>query len=206
MFQVCQKSVRGGLSTAVVIALLAATWASPTFAFEKKEKEGPPPVEAPKPVIKKDLSGYVWPSPPAITRLKYLDYFAAEKPPVEEEKKVEKKKGWMDRLAGVDQQAADKKAGRGPLFQLMTPYGLAVDSKGMLYVADTKVGAIFVVNPETGDTSFIKHGLDAKFGEMFGLAIDDADRLFVSDGKFNHVLVFNAQHKLEGQFGEGVMN
>jgi DNA-binding beta-propeller fold protein YncE len=83
---------------------------------------------------------------------------------------------------------------------------MAVDSKGILYIADTKVGAIFVVNPETDDTTLIKNGSDAKFGHIFGLAIDDSDRLFVSDGLYNHVLVFNAQHKLEGAFGEGVMN
>ena len=36
-----------------------------------------------------------------------------------------------------------------PLFALWTPYGLAVDSKGNLYIADGKVGAIFVFNTET---------------------------------------------------------
>jgi len=73
-------------------------------------------------------------------------------------------------------------------------------------VADTKVGGVFIFNPESKDTEFIKHGVDAKFSEVFGLAIDDADRLFVSDGVFNHVLVFNPKHKLEAQFGEGVMS
>jgi DNA-binding beta-propeller fold protein YncE len=112
----------------------------------------------------------------------------------------------MDRMAGVDPNEAAKRAGTKPRFALGTPYGLAVDSKGMLYVADTKVGAVFIFDPESKDTGFIKHGVDAKFGRIFGLAIDDADRLFVSDGQYNHVLVFNPQHKLEMQFGEGVMN
>ena len=109
-------------------------------------------------------------------------------------------------MAGVSPDDAAKRAGTKPRFALGTPYGLAVDSKGMLYVADTKVGAVFIFNPESKDTGFIKHGVDAKFGRIFGLAIDDADRLFVTDGEYNHVLVFNPEHKLEGQFGEGVMS
>ena len=113
--------------------------------------------------------------------------------------------GWIAWREWAPNEAA-KRAGTKPRFALGTPYGLAVDSKGMLYVADTKVGAVFIFDPENKDTGFIKHGVDAKFGRIFGLAIDDADRLFVSDGEYNHILVFNKEHKLEGQFGDGVLN
>ncbi len=194
-----QKSIRKKLCTAAV--LLATTWFSPAFADQKKAAATPKPPEAP--VL--DISNIVWPQPPAIARLKYLDYFSAQKPePVKE--KPQQKKSWMDRMAGITPDDAAKRAGTKPRFQLGTPYGMAVDSKGLLYVADTKVGAVFVFNPESRDTDLIKHGVDAKFLRIFGLAIDDADRLFVSDGGLNHVLVFNAQHKLEGQFGDGIMS
>ena len=63
------------------------------------------------------------------------------------------------------------------------PHGLAVDSKGKLYVADGKVGAIFIIDPETHDTEMIKNGKDASFKLITGLAIDDSDRLFVSDSR-----------------------
>jgi DNA-binding beta-propeller fold protein YncE len=188
---------------AALLALLAVTWASPAIAGDQKKAATPAkPTEAPK----LDISNIVWPQPPAIARLRYLDYFSAQKPePVKEKTKVEKK-SWMDRMAGISPDDAAKKAGTKPRFELGTPYGMAVDSKGMLYVADTKVGAVFIFNPESRDTGFIKHGIDAKFGRIFGVVIDDADRLFVSDGQYNHVLVFNPNHKLEGAFGEGTMN
>ena len=38
-------------------------------------------------------------------------------------------------------------------FQLIGPYGIAIDSKGLVYVADQKVGAIFIFNTETHDAS-----------------------------------------------------
>jgi len=61
-------------------------------------------------------------------------------------------------MAGVSPDDAAKQAGAKPRYALGTPYGLAVDSKGLLYVADTKVGAVFIFNPESKDTGFIKHG------------------------------------------------
>jgi sugar lactone lactonase YvrE len=201
MLEITQESMRRRLRTAAGLTLLATIWASPAFADQKKAAVPSKPPEAPH----VDISNIVWPQPPAIARLKYLDYFSAQKPdPVKE--KPQQKKSWMDRMAGITPDDAAKRAGTKSRFQLGTPYGLAVDSKGMLYVADTKVGAVFVFNPESRDVNLIKHGVDAKFGHIFGLVIDDGDRLFVSDGQYGHVLVFNANHKLEGQFGDGVMS
>ncbi len=202
MPEIPQRSIRKAFYAVAIVTLLATIWASLAFADQKKAAAPAKPPEPPK----IDTSNIVWPQPPAIARLKYLDYFSAEKKPPEKEKKEVKKKSWMDRMAGVDPDATTKNGDTKPRFALGTPYGLAVDSKGMVYVADTKVGAVFIFNPESKDTGFIKHGVDAKFGRIFGLVIDDGDRLFVSDGQYNHVLVFNPEHKLEGQFGEGVMN
>lgn len=193
---------RGILAT-VAMMVLAAVCALPALADQKKKDQAPaaPPDGLPK----IDTSKLVWPQPPAIARVRYLDYFSAQKKEPEKQKEV-KHKSWMDRMAGVDPNEAAKRAGTKPRFALGTPYGLAVDSKGLLYVADTKVGAIFIFDPESKDLGFIKHGVDAKFGRIFGLAIDDSDRLFVTDGQYNHVLVFNPEHKLVMTFGEGVMS
>ena len=76
---------------------------------------------------------------------------------------------------------------------------MAVDSKGLLYVADQKVGAIFVFNTETKDTEMIRNGFEAHFGMINGLAVDDDGRIFVSDGKLGKVLVINAKHQVEDQ-------
>ena len=204
MFETNQKTMRRWFYLAAMF-LLALGCASSSFA-DQKDKQQATAAKPPDGPPKIDISNIVWPQPPAIARVRYLDYFSAQKKPPEKDKPEIKRKSWMDRMAGVDPNEAAKKAGTKPRFALGTPYGLAVDSKGMLYVADTKVGAVFIFDPESKDTGFIKHGVDAKFGRIFGLAIDDTDRLFVSDGQYNHVLVFNPQHKQEGQFGEGVMN
>ncbi len=189
---------------ALGFAILFAIWAAPGFAQQNNQKPLPPPPAQNGP-LKFNTTNIVWPQPPAIARVKYLDYFSAEKKPAEKQQEV-KKKSWMDRMAGVDPTAATKQNGTKPRFQLGTPYGLAVDSKGLVYVADTKVGAVFIFDPESKDIGFIKHGVDARFGRIFGLAIDDADRLFVADGQYNHVLVFDKNHKLQGQFGDGMLN
>ncbi len=194
--------VRRGLLGAAMLAAISSMLAAPAFtADQQKQPAGPPPDTPPK----FDTSSLAWPPPPAIARVRFLDYFSAEKKAAQKQQEV-KRKSWMDRMAGVDPNEAAKRAGTKPRFALGTPYGLAVDSKGLVYVADTKVGAVFIFDPENKDVGFIKHGVDARFGRIFGLAIDDADRLFVSDGQYNHVLVFNKNHKLEAQFGDGIMN
>ena len=91
-------------------------------------------------------------------------------------------------------------------YQLIGPYGIAIDSKGLVYVADQRVGAVFIFNTETHDTQLIRNGYEAHFGWINGLAIDDDDRLFVSDGKMHRVLIFNAKHEVENQITEGLVD
>jgi len=205
MSQVRQKSMRRGMATAALLLVLALTWAAPVALHGGKKKKDATPAPAAPPVKEPDFSNVVFPAPPAIARLRYLDYFSYEKAEVPEPGKKQPKSSWMDRLAGTSPDADKSRGGQKRRFQLLSPYGLAVDSKGRLYVADTKVGAIFIFNTETNDLELIKHGANAKFGSIFGLAMDDNDRLFVSDGQLHHVLVFNAKHQLEAGFGDDTM-
>jgi DNA-binding beta-propeller fold protein YncE len=108
----------------------------------------------------------------------------------------------MDRLAGT-QSAADAPK---MLFQLGEPYGLAVDSKGNIYTADQKVGAVFIFNTETRDVDLIKNKVHGHFVRIIGLAMDDNDRLFVSDPGLKHIMVFNAKHEAEDVITEGLVN
>jgi DNA-binding beta-propeller fold protein YncE len=206
MSDIRQKPMRGGTAAAMLLLVLAFTWAAPVALYgdQQKKKTAATP-EAPSTSTGVTFAPVVFPAPPAIPRLYYMDYFSAEKPEAPGPKKKEQKKlSWMDRMAGTSPDA-DKNKGQKPRFQLMSPYGLAVDSKGLLYVADTKVGAIFIFNTETNDVELIKHGVHAKFGSIFGLAMDDNDNLFVSDAELRHVLVFNAKHELQAGFGDGTM-
>ena len=130
----------------------------------------------PKKVPVIDYSNIVWPNPPAIARIRYQAFYSAQKLS-QVETPNNKKQKWMDRLAGTQPNSESGKV----LFQLAEPYGLAVDSKNNLYVADQKVGAIFIFNTETREVELIKNKVHAHFVRIIGLAMDDNDRLFVSD-------------------------
>ncbi|MGO9863452.1 MAG: SMP-30/gluconolactonase/LRE family protein [Terriglobales bacterium] len=173
------------------LALLA-----PNSAFAGKKKTA-----APKKVPVIDYSNIVWPNPPAIARIRYQAFYSAEKISQVEGADNTKKAKWMDRLAGTETASDSGKF----LFQLGEPYGMAVDSKNNLYIADQKVGAIFIFNTETRDLDLIKNKAHAHFVRIIGLAMDDNDRLFVSDPGLRHVLIFNAAHQPEDVITDGLV-
>src|SRR5579872_4351722 len=180
----------------LVWALLGLTLLAPGAFGEKKKKDaGDQPKKTP--VI--DYSNIVWPNPPAIARIRYQAFYAAQKISQVDTPSTKKQK-WMDRLAGTQPVGESGKV----LFQLAEPYGLAVDSKNNLFVADQKVGAIFIFNTETRDADLIKNKVHAHFVRIIGLAMDDGDRLFVSDPGLHHVIVFDANHKAEDVITDGM--
>src|SRR5579864_4758677 len=183
------------LSWLLMMLLLGASLGSPVFAGKKKKSDDQP--QKPPPVI--DYSNIVWPNPPAVARIRYQAFYAAEKLSQVDKPKT-KKDSWMDRLAGT-QPATEQKM----LFQLGEPYGMALDSKGNLYVADQKVGAIFIFNTETRDVELLKNKTHGHFVRIIGLAMDDDDRLFVSDPGLSHILVFNSRHKAEDVISDGMV-
>ncbi len=196
----------GGNRAALAI-LLALLIASPLASFAQKNKKKKADANAEQPTTTKveiDISKLVWPSPPSIARVRYLNYFAGEKIDTTAVPK-KKKASWMDRLAGAQPQSEKYDAKTFP-FQLIGPYGIAIDSKGLVYVADQKVGAVFIFNTDTRDVQLIRNGYEARFGLINGLAIDDDDRLFVSDGKLHRVLVFNSKHEVVNQIDKEIVD
>lgn len=182
-----------------VLLLMTAALALPVSAGKKKspDKQQPKQLTPMEIIDHMDKSMIVWPNPPAITRVRYLDMFYAEK----RQEVAQQKAGWMDRLAGV---TTGENLSAKRHFQLVQPYGMATDSKGRVYVADTKVGAVFIFSPESRDVELIKSGVAARFGLITGLAIDDSDKLFLSDSGLRRVLVFDPQHKVQGSITEGL--
>jgi len=191
-------------SAAALVILLAALLPHAAFAGKKKAAEDPKS-DTPKRVAF-DIRKIVWPNPPAIARVKFLEMYTGQKIDWSQfDKKQEKsKQKWMDRLAGTKPQADQIDYSKIP-FQLIRTYGVAVDSKGNIYAADQGVGAIFIFNPETKGVEMIRNGKEARFGLINGLAMDDNDRLFVTDDKLREVLVFNAKHEEESAFGANVL-
>jgi len=191
----------------IAILLLMTLSALAPLALHADKKKNQPEPAAQAPAEKQEIPDFtkiVFPYEPAVPRVRYLDYFATSLPDFGEKKQEQKKQRWMDRLAGVDPNAASKKAPK-IRFALYAPYGVAVDSKGLLYVADTKVGAIFIFNTETDDIQLIRNGAEAHFKSILGVAIDDADHLFVSDNGLHVVEEFDANHKYVGSFGAEVL-
>jgi sugar lactone lactonase YvrE len=190
------KIVRTRQSLIAGLILFGITLLAPvtTFAGKKKKTDEPKKI----PVI--DYSNIVWPNPPAIARIRYQAFYSAQKLSQVETPNTKKQK-WMDRLAGTQASGENTKV----LFQLAEPYGLAVDSKNQVYVADQKVGAIFIFNTETREAELIKNKTHAHFVRIIGLAMDDNDRLFVSDPGLRHVLVFDKDHKAEDVITDGMV-
>jgi DNA-binding beta-propeller fold protein YncE len=191
---------------AALLVVLTATLPLSGRADNKKKKAAATTADATGPrKFPFDPTKLVWPSPPNIARVHWVDYFAGQKVDYSPAANVKPKATWMDRLAG-GQSDEEKFNPKTYPWQLVGPYGIAIDSKGMVYVADQKVGAVFIFNPETHETQLIRNGLEAHFGWINGLAVDDDDRLFVSDGKMHHVLIFNAKHEVDGQITEGIVD
>jgi sugar lactone lactonase YvrE len=195
MSEAMASLTRNPKSWLVFCLMLGLTLLAPISTFAEKKKKD----ELKKiPVI--DYSNIVWPNPPAIARIRYQAFYSAEKLSQVTAGDNSQKAKWMDRLAGTQPQNE-----RRVLFQLAQPYGIAIDSKNNLYVADQKVGAIFIFNTETREVEMIKNKTHAHFVRIIGLAMDDGDRLFVSDPGLRHVLIFDSTHKAEDVITAGMV-
>jgi DNA-binding beta-propeller fold protein YncE len=190
------------LGGAVLLALLLAL--PMTGNASKKKKAAPAAPELGPRKFPFDPTKLVWPSPPSIARVHWMDYFAGARIDYTKDAAAKPKASWMDRLAGGETE--HKVNAKTFPFQLIGPYGIAIDSKGMVYVADQRVGAVFIFNIQTRDTQMIRNGYEAHFGWINGLAVDDDDRLFVSDGKMHRVMIFNAKHEIQNQITEGLVD
>ncbi len=208
MFAHRSNTNRGSKIMAILAGLLALALTLPGVmdAAQKKKKTVDPNAQLPK-RVNFDISKIVWPGPPDIARVKFVEQLTGEKidfnRPLNKPQKP--KQSWMDRLAGTKPQVDTV---QDLPFQLVRTYGLAFDSKGYIYAADQAVGAIFVFNPDADkkfDVKLIRNGREARFGLINGLAIDDNDKLFVSDDKFHKVIVINPQHQEESSFGADVL-
>ncbi len=205
MLKLLTQSSRCRKLAALVLALATCVGLATTAtASKKKKKAATAATEAGPHKFKFDPTKLVWPAPPNVARVKWQDYFAGMKIDYNVDKDKKKKQTWMDRLAGT-QSAAEMGIPKNYPFQMIAPYGLAVDSKGLIYAADQKVGAVFIFDPKTHGTQMIRNGYEAKFNWINGLAMDDDDRLFVSDCGLHHILVFNPQHQVEGIVNEGLV-
>ena len=173
---------RGGVSVGVAALLMLALL--PAHSGQKVKK---PAAEAAPAVTE-----LVRPLPPAAPRIRWAGQITDFN---EVKGKAKKKRSWIDRLAGV-REAAEPEA------RLQKPYGIAVDSRGRLYVADGLQRVVFVLDRPAQRVEVRGGSARAALALPIGVAVDAEDRLFVSDS-FNHTITcFDPEGKVLAQFGQ----
>ena len=135
-----------------------------------------------------DTSKLVWPQPPQQRRIA----FVAQITGVDDVVGIPKR-SWMDRAAGARPAA--------PRQTLKSPYGVAVDSKLQIYVADAANHTVFVFNLESKRVERRGDRAPARLAIPIGLAIDDQDRLFVSDAYLHQITCFDPDGEVLAVFG-----
>ena len=143
---------------------------------------------APKPV---DITKLVWPPPPDKPRVRYISEYSGELDLIG---KKQAKGGILERIAGVSVTPQERP-------RMIKPYGVAVDSKGRVYVTDTIKAVVFVFDLEHKTLEFRGNNAPANLELPVGLAVDEKDRLFVSDSKTHQITCFAPDGTFESAFG-----
>ena len=161
--QFCTRGLKASLA---LLLLLGPTVVEPAWAKKKAEPRKTPTL--------------VWPLPPEKPRLKYVGsiYGAADIEPA-------KKASFLDRLAGIGRQ--DFK------LTFVKPYGIATDSHGRIYVADSGQGLVFVLDRGQERVTFIGRGAQVRLRVPIGITVDGKDRLWVADAVGQHVYAFDGE-------------
>lgn len=130
----------------------------------------------------------VWPLPPEKARFRFQTFIYGTSDI------AGKKGGFLDNLAGI------KRDDFSPPF--MKPYGLASDSKHRLYVADTAIGVVFVMDREHKKVTYIGRGESGRLIQPIGITVDKQDRLWVADVVQKQVFVYDGEGTLLLDFGQ----
>ncbi|HLG18027.1 MAG TPA: SMP-30/gluconolactonase/LRE family protein [Blastocatellia bacterium] len=161
---------RGLILLAPVVLLLAVP---SLLASDKKKNEK----------VRKDVPDLVWPLPPEKPRIKYAGWVSDNtdvEPP--------QKKGWLSKLINEEETRR--------VFGMTRPAGIAVDSSGRIYVADTLKAVVFVFDMDKKRLSLLGGDARGRLAGPFGIAIDDKDNVYVSDTGLKRVNVYDKSGKL----------
>ena len=131
-----------------------------------------------------------WPLPPDPPRIRwvaeYTDMAKVKAPEV-------KKRAWLEKFTGT--KTPDEK------FELRKPYGITTDKRGRIYVADTELKFVFVIDPVAKVVERREGSTRAPLSLPVGLALDSEERLFVSDADLHTIVCFSEAGKPLASFG-----
>lgn len=131
----------------------------------------------------------VWPLPPERPRIRFLQEIHGASD-VEPSKKVSK----LQRLAGV------RKFEFKPNFQ--KPFGIAVDSKGRIFVTDNGQATVFVLDREHRQVSYIGLSGTPRLLTPMGIHVDAKDRIWLADADAKRVYAFDSDLNLRAALGK----
>ena len=118
--------IRRSLAAILVVALGVVAPHSANADKKKKADTTPAPVAGPR-KFSFDPKTLVWPSPPSVARVRWLDYFAGSKIDYTAAANDKPKATWMDRLAGGQSDTEKVNLKTFP-FQLIGPAGIGLVS------------------------------------------------------------------------------
>ncbi|MDD3000937.1 MAG: 6-bladed beta-propeller [Candidatus Riflebacteria bacterium] len=110
----------------------------------------------------------------------------------------------FDFYGNFEKKFASMGSGNG---QLQNPSGIALDSEGNIFVADTGNARIAKFSQDGTFSSFGEYGTGAgQFRSPQRIIIDKSDRIYVSDFENNRINVYSSEFLFEATFGESIMN
>jgi DNA-binding beta-propeller fold protein YncE len=120
----------------------------------------------------------VWPGPPNPPRIQFLRTLGAEEN-LSEPGKVDRFFRWV---------TGEKKQ----LVPVVSPYGVAADGLGSVWLADPGAGVVHVFNMAHNRTDYLSVAGNDELVSPQGVAVDTAnERVYVSDSVLGQVFVFN---------------
>jgi len=132
----------------------------------------------------------VWPEPPELPRIKYVRTIASAED-------IHKPAGVKLKEALLGEKTVDR---------VIKPYGVAVDSRGRLFVADGGNFAVLVFNENpVGEEKYLTYlgaTSPGRLASPLDVCVDDSDFVYVSDVQRNNVFVYTPDlvfHHVMGQ-------
>ena len=125
-------------------------------------------------------STLIWPLPPDPPRVRwvaqYMDLAKVKTP-------VVRRSAWLEKITGT--KTPDEK------LELKKPYGVTTDKRGRIFVADTELQTVFVIDAKAKVVERREGNSRAPLQMPVGVAVDSQDRLFVSDAVLHSVICFS---------------
>lgn len=130
----------------------------------------------------------VWPLPPDQPRVQFLGNYSSQD----------------DFEKSGFQVFAEGFLGKPPLAFFKTPFGIAVDSRDLVYVSDIHARTLRVYDMKAKTVNYYLK--DSPFAGPRGLDVDAADQLYVADLTDKHILVFSPDRVLLRTIGAGILS